>query len=596
MRDLNTKFSLFSPVGSRNALRRLNLIGLLLGAFFIFGFSSMISGGCSAPESSRCAEEVCKVTLNRSCTANEDCCCSQACVQGRCVPSGGENVTGEVSTEKVSVDGQPEGTAGTEETVADGSAEPTSEPMIETPTPDGTVQEPTTEPSPETPPQEQSPETPLVCTDGQSQPCYEGPAGTADKGECKSGSQICSNNAWGPCQGQVQPVIEACDGKDNDCDGQVDEGCKCQNGETQDCYTGSTGCTQQGASFQCTSPCQKGSQVCKGAQWDACTGEVLPQKELCDNKDNDCDGKTDEDFPTKGASCTSGQAPCESKGQFVCKQDGSGVECNAGPPTGTAEVCDNKDNDCDGKIDETFAGKGSPCTAGTGECRENGIRICNLDGTGLTCNATPKAAQIEECNGRDDDCDGKTDENIAQVCSSNFRDVNDGICRAGLRLCSNGQWGQCQGEVRAMSSEQCTSGSGPAVDENCNGDIDEGCNCQRNAQRSCGSNVGECRTGTQTCGGPSSARWGSCQNEVGPATELCDGKDNDCDGKTDEHWPSLGNSCTAGRGECLATGKIVCRRDGSGVACDAQAGAPVNEICGDGKDNDCNGKIDDGCP
>ena len=49
--------------------------------------------------------------------------------------------------------------------------------------------------------------------------------------------------------------------------------------------------------------------------------------------------------------------------------------------------------------------------------------------------------------------------------------------------------------------------------------------------RTCGSNIGECRTGTETC---SSGSWGSCVGEVSPSTEICDDRDNDCDGQTDE--------------------------------------------------------------
>jgi len=67
---------------------------------------------------------------------------------------------------------------------------------------------------------------PAVCTSGQTIPCYSGAGGTQGVGICKAGTQTCTNGQWGACQGEVTPVAEICgDGKDNNCDGQTDEGC-----------------------------------------------------------------------------------------------------------------------------------------------------------------------------------------------------------------------------------------------------------------------------------------------------------------------------------------------------------------------------------
>ena len=66
------------------------------------------------------------------------------------------------------------------------------------------------------------------CIDGKTRSCYTGRANTRGKGICKLGTETCKNGRWsGVCKGQVTPESkEKCDdGKDNDCNGYVDEGC-----------------------------------------------------------------------------------------------------------------------------------------------------------------------------------------------------------------------------------------------------------------------------------------------------------------------------------------------------------------------------------
>lgn len=78
-----------------------------------------------------------------------------------------------------------------------------------------------------------------------------------------------------------------------------------------------------------------------------------------------------------------------------------------------------------------------------------------------------------------------------------------------------------------------------AIDNNCNGFIDE----NLTQTQSCGSNVGECRYGTESrhCAAGEWSPWGGCTGGVNPTREVCgDGKDNDCDGVVDNGCATTG--------------------------------------------------------
>ncbi len=307
-----------------------------------------------------------------------------------------------------------------------------------------------------------------------------------------------------------------CDGKDNDCDGQVDENCACQTGQTEACGSDVGECAKH-----------QGTKSCVNGQWSDCVGDKKP-----------------------GAD---------------------------------AEICDGLDNDCNNQIDEIgcqcLVGQTDNCGTDIGECVQ-GTRTCGTDGKWGACLNQIKP-NAEACDGRDNDCNGQIDDNIDPPKCAN----QVGVCHGALMTCGgNAGWKPCtdveyqaQAKTHGATYEDDESAC-DNFDNDCDGTIDEGCDCMDGQVQSCGNTQGICQPGTQACMG---GKWGQCQGGLQPSPEICDSQDNDCNGQTDE---SLTQPCSS---QCGA-GSQTCN---SGVWGNCSARAPSGEVC-DGLDNDCDGTVD----
>jgi len=362
-------------------------------------------------------------------------------------------------------------------------------------------------------------------------------------------------------------TLEVCNDIDDNCDGKTDFGCD----SDKDGY-----CDADQTVIGKPKVCPKGGKDC-----DDNKVEVNPgTNEVCSNgADDNCNGQTDAeegsvgcqpfflDADKDGWGTGEPKCLCGATGSYTATKFG---DCADGDPNvnpAVAEVCNNgKDDNCSGAMDEpdaqkceTFYGDkdSDGYGSGAGKCLCAPTVQLTVKKAGDCDDLDPKAnpAAAEQCNGIDDNCNGKVDEIGALGCNVLYADVdNDGFGDPGESACKckpdgvhsvlvAGDCNDSKAEVNPKGKEQCDG-----LDNNCNGVIDEvnAAGCTVYYADLDGDGAGDLSQKACLCqkAAPYTALKGDDCNdkkaEVNPkAIEKCNGEDDDCDGAIDEEGGSL---------------------------------------------------------
>jgi hypothetical protein len=295
-------------------------------------------------------------------------------------------------------------------------------------------------------------------------------------------------------------MIELCDGVDNDCDGEVDEGV------TDSFYSDIDG-DGFGDPATLTESCESdGGLVQNGSDCDDGSSDVYPgAPEQCDGLDNDCDGESDEDLTGVwygdadgdgyGSLAVREETCIAPEGYVAVAMDCDDSDGNVSPDA--LELCDGLDNDCDGLVDdadpdvdpgsailyfEDLDGDGyggafleESCSPPMEDAVSNGEDCDDSDPE-----VSPGAA--EDCDLLDNDCDGLVDLEDPDVQGTMvwYLDTDrDGYGDDGQTLSSCeqpedyvGQGGDCDdGDawIHPAARETCDG-----LDEDCDSSVDEG--------------------------------------------------------------------------------------------------------------------------
>ena len=348
---------------------------------------------------------------------------------------------------------------------------------------------------------------------------------------------------------------EVCDGIDNDCDDEVDEGLlttyymDADRDGHGDPDAATEACTRPARHVESSDDCNDGDRAIRpGAE------------EFCDGIDNDCDGELDDGAPTstfyadadgdgRGDPDSSVEACVAPEGYVESSDDCDDTQATVYPLS--EELCDELDNNCNGIVDEGVTTTFFMDTDddGFGDS-DSPVESCEIPEGAVENSADcdddddeiyPEAD--ESCDEMDNDCDGEIDEDVMETFYLDSDDDGFGDAEFTVEGCvpptgyvDNAEdCDDVDGAINPDADEACDG-----IDNDCDGEIDEDVTMNTYYEDSDGDGFGDPDETEEGCTAPTDYvdNDDDCDDSddtVYPdAFEEPDGQDNDCDGEIDE--------------------------------------------------------------